>query len=415
MRAIAGSRGPGAHEGMADIGGRHARMGSIGRYIFRTTLSAFAVVLVSVTMLMWITQALRNIDLMTNQGQTILVFIGLTGLIIPLLVLLIAPIALMIAVAHTLNKLGNDSELIVMNAAGMRPWQVFWPFLSVGIVVTVLVGALVTYISPQCLRELRRWGTEVRAEFVANTITPGRFAVINGITFHVRARESNGQLTGLLIDDRRDEKERITILAEYGDMLSNDTGLYLVLRNGTVQRHEYGKRDPAIVAFTEYAFNLSRLMPSVGIVRYSVQERFLWELWDPPPGDVLFAEVPGRFQAELHNRLTAPLYPLAFLMVTFAFLGMPRTTRQNRAMSLISAIVVASAVRGLGFLATVASVKMPLILIAPYVALAATILLSGWAIARGVILEPPPFIANWATSLMNKFARRTGLLLEHAP
>src|SRR6267378_3444965 len=53
--------------------GRHARMGSIGRYIFRTTLGAFLVVLASVTMLMWMTQALRNVDLMTNQGQTILV------------------------------------------------------------------------------------------------------------------------------------------------------------------------------------------------------------------------------------------------------------------------------------------------------------------------------------------------------
>ena len=46
-------------------------MGSIGRYIFRTTMGAFLMVLVSVTVLMWITQALRNIDLMTNQGQTI--------------------------------------------------------------------------------------------------------------------------------------------------------------------------------------------------------------------------------------------------------------------------------------------------------------------------------------------------------
>ena len=82
-------------------------MGSIGRYIFRTTLGAFLVVLVSVTMLMWITQALRDIDLMTNQGQTILVFVGITGLIIPLLVMIIAPIALMIAVAHVLNKLSN--------------------------------------------------------------------------------------------------------------------------------------------------------------------------------------------------------------------------------------------------------------------------------------------------------------------
>ena len=51
-------------------------MGSIGRYIFRATLGAFLVVLISVTTLMWMTQALRNFDLMTNQGQSVLVFIG---------------------------------------------------------------------------------------------------------------------------------------------------------------------------------------------------------------------------------------------------------------------------------------------------------------------------------------------------
>ena len=139
-------------------------MGSIGRYIFRTTFGAFLVVCASVTALMWITQALRDIDLMTNQGQSILVFIGITGLIIPLLLLSSAPIALMIAVAHVLNKLGNDSELIVMNAAGMPPWVLFRPFLAVGIVVSLLVAAISAYVSPWGLRELRRWATEVRAD-----------------------------------------------------------------------------------------------------------------------------------------------------------------------------------------------------------------------------------------------------------
>src|SRR5258705_7502614 len=137
-------------------------MGSVGRYIFRTTFGAFLVVLVSVTMLMWLTQAMRNVDLMTSQGQTILVFIGISGLIIPLLVLLIAPIALMIAVGYTLNKLSTDSELIVMNAAGMAPWRIFKPFLAVGIVVALLGTAIRMVLSPKSLRELRRWSTEVR-------------------------------------------------------------------------------------------------------------------------------------------------------------------------------------------------------------------------------------------------------------
>jgi lipopolysaccharide export system permease protein len=59
-------------------------MGSIGRYIFRTTFGAFLLVLVSITGLMWITQALHDVDLVTSQGQGVLTFIGVTGLIIPL-------------------------------------------------------------------------------------------------------------------------------------------------------------------------------------------------------------------------------------------------------------------------------------------------------------------------------------------
>ena len=84
-------------------------MGRIDRYIFRTSFGAFALILISLTGVIWVTQALRDIDLITGQGQTILVFVGLTGLIIPLLMLVIAPIALLIAIAYTLNKLNTDS------------------------------------------------------------------------------------------------------------------------------------------------------------------------------------------------------------------------------------------------------------------------------------------------------------------
>src|SRR5437868_3286844 len=260
--------------------GRRARMGSIGRYIFRTTFGAFLGVLASVTTLMWITQALRNIDLMTSQGQTILVFVGITGLIIPLLVLLIAPIALMLAVAYVLHKLGNDSELIVMNAAGMPPRRIFAPFLAVGLIVSLLVGTIAFYVSPKCLRELRRWATEVRAEVVTNNVQPGRFAVIEGkLTIHVRDRRANGQMAGIMVDDQRDPKGRMTILAEHGDILTDERGIYLVLENGSLQQQETGKRDPAIVRFKEYAFDLSRLSPGSPNITYSEQERFPWELW----------------------------------------------------------------------------------------------------------------------------------------
>ena len=94
-------------------------MGRIDRYIFRTSFGAFALILISLTAVIWVTQALRDIDLITGQGQTVLVFVGLTGMIIPLLMLVIAPVALLIAIAYTLNKLNTDSEIVVLNAAGL--------------------------------------------------------------------------------------------------------------------------------------------------------------------------------------------------------------------------------------------------------------------------------------------------------
>ena len=128
-------------------------MGSIDKYIFRTTLTSFAVVLVSLTGVIWITQALRGIDLMTSQGQTILTFLGFTSLAIPVLVLIISPIALMIAISHTLNKLATDSEIIVMNAAGFSPFRLFRPFIYATIAVALLV---VTVIISAALFAVRR-------------------------------------------------------------------------------------------------------------------------------------------------------------------------------------------------------------------------------------------------------------------
>jgi lipopolysaccharide export system permease protein len=391
-------------------------MGSIGRYIFRTTFGAFLVICTSVTALMWITQALRDIDLMTNQGQSIFVFIGITGLIIPLLVQIIAPIALMIAVAHVLNKLGNDSELIVMNAAGMPPWFLFRPFLTVGIVVSLLVAAISIYVSPWGLRELRRWATEVRADLVGNVVQPGRFTKLEDkLTLHIRERRPNGQLLGIMIDDQRDPKERATILAEQGDIVKNERGLFLVLENGSVQRHETGQRDPALVLFNSYGFDLSSLTKGPQNLRYSVRERYLWELYDPTRTDMQFADQPDQIRAEFHDRITAPLYPLAFVVMTYAYLGAPRTTRQSRTMSLLGAIGVTSALRGLGFVGMIAGVHTPIALLLPYLALAAAFLLGYFAISRGVIIEPPAFIANAITAFMERMARRNNALMGQSP
>ncbi len=382
-------------------------MGSINRYIFRTTLSAFFVVLVSLTAVIWVTQALHDFDLVTSQGQTILVFMGITGLIIPLLVLVIAPIALLIAVAHVLNKLSTDSEIIVMNAAGMSPWVLFRAFMMVALVVALLVAAISTYFAPKGLRMLRDWLTEVRANVVSTIVQPGRFTPIeNGVTIHIRERHPNGQLAGILLDDRRNPKERLTVLAEEGELVDNDKGTFLILQKGIVQRHAADQRDPAMVVFDRYAFDLSQFAGGPQAVKYSIRERYLWQLIAPDPKDKFYIEQPGQFRAELHDRLMAPLYPIAFVVIAFAYLGAPRTTRQSRTVSMLGAVGGVGLLRLIGFASTVFGATIPWMLSLQYIAVAFALISGLWVIRRGLILEPPAFIADWLTALTARITQR---------
>lgn len=384
-------------------------MSSISRYIFRSTFGAFALVLVSLTAVIWVTQALRDIDIMTNQGQTILVFVGITGLIIPLLVLVIAPIALLIAVVHNLNKLSTDSEIIVMNAAGMSPWFLFRAFMSVTIVVSIFVMAVSAYFAPKGLRMLRDWLTEVRANVVSTIVQPGRFTAIEAnVTIHIRERRTNGQLIGIFLDDRRNPNERMTVVAERGELVDNDNGTFLVLQTGVVQRQQVGKPDPAMVAFDRYAFDLSQFAGGQQAVKYSIRERYLWQLLFPDPKDPYYVEQPGQFRAELHDRLVAPLYPIAFVIIAFAYLGAPRTTRQSRSMSMLGAVGGVTALRLIGFASTVFGANVPFMLVLQYLALAFSIGGGLFVIHRGLIIEPPAFLTEWIANATARIERLTG-------
>jgi lipopolysaccharide export system permease protein len=364
-------------------------MGSIDRYIFRTTLASFALVLISLTGVIWITQALRGIDLMTSQGQTIITFLGLTSLVIPALILIIAPVALMIAISHTLNKLATDSEIIVMNAAGFSPFRLFRPFVYATIVVSMLVAFIAAYLAPDGMRRIKQWDAEITADVLTNVLQPGRFAQLDqNLTIRIRERQPGGLLVGIFIDDRRDPKERVSIVADRGTVVKSGNGSFLVLEDGNLQRFEAGKRDPALVAFGRYAFDMSKFSQH-NDVALGIRERYLWELLVPDENDAMYKQLPGQFRAELHDRFMAPIYPFAFAALTFAFLGAPRTTRQSRNFSIGGSILAVFGLRMAGFACSVMAVKTPSAAIVQYALLFAGIGTGIWIILHGVVIEPP--------------------------
>jgi lipopolysaccharide export system permease protein len=342
---------------------------------------------------------------MTSQGQTILTFLGITGLVIPALVLIIAPIALMIAISHTLNKLATDSEIIVMNAAGFSPFRLFRPFLYATCVVAALVAFIGAYLAPDGMRRIKQWDAEITADVLTNILQPGRFAQLDqNLTIRIRERLPGGVLGGIFVDDRRDPQERVTIIADHGTEMKNESGSYLVLEDGNLERFEVGKRDPALVAFGRYAFDMSKFSQNRDVT-LGIRERYMWELMWPREDDPIYQQLSGQFRAELHDRFMAPIYPFAFAALTFAFLGAPRTTRQSRNFSIGGSVFAVFGLRMVGFACSVITVKNPLAALVQYLMLFGGIGIGVWMIVGGVVVEPPAALMEQINRNNERIAR----------
>ena len=85
----------------------------------------------SLMSILWLTQSLRFVELVTNKGLPLSLFIKMTSCLMPRLFALLSPISLFVAVLFVYNRMLSDRELVVMKSAGISPWQNAKPaFLS---------------------------------------------------------------------------------------------------------------------------------------------------------------------------------------------------------------------------------------------------------------------------------------------
>jgi lipopolysaccharide export system permease protein len=135
---------------------------------------------------------------------------------------------------------------------------------------------------------------------------------------------------------------------------------YMVLEKGSVHRQMPNTRDSSIVGFERYAIDLSALSREAGDIVYKPRERSTTQLLLPgDPEDFIVRFQSGRLRAELHERLSSWLYPIAMMLIAFAALGEARTTRQGRGTAAGVAVAAVVALRIAAFAALSLTVRSP--------------------------------------------------------
>jgi lipopolysaccharide export system permease protein len=321
----------------------------IERYILRRAAQIFLLTLGAAIGTLWLTQVLRELDVVTAKGQAVWVFLLMTVLALPVLVQIVAPIAFLVAAVVTLNGLTADSELPVISAAGASRKAVNRPILALGVIVMLAVGLSHHVLAPASLSGLRAVLTRVRADVIATLVQDGGFrSVEDGLTMHIREKAPDGTFAGIFVNDDRDPNLSLQYSAAHGTLLERGADSFLVLQDGDLIREDRLQGENNVVDFETYALDLSDLGAPDAAAFYKAKERSTLYLLEPEADDPFFEQYPERVTAELHDRTTAPLYTLAFAFIALAFLGRPRTSRQDRSFAIAVVVLSCLALRAAG-------------------------------------------------------------------
>ncbi|HEX2843042.1 LPS export ABC transporter permease LptF [Hyphomicrobium sp.] len=390
------------------------------RYVFRQTSSALLLVLLSLVGIVWISLALRELNVVTSQGQSGLTLIKMTTLGLPSFIAVITPFALLITAIHTLNRLNSDSEIIVLTASGATAWTITKPLMTLALLITAFLTFINHLAAPWSQRQLRDLVLQVRTDLLTQVIQPGRFSSPEkGLTFHIRERQQDGTLRGLVMHDMRDPKKAQSYLADKGVLVEDNGGTYLFMMDGHILSRDGDITEPTqIIAFDKYAVDLNSMEKKRdGPQELRARERFYSELVNPDPAEKTDATERGRFRSELHERFSGALYPIAFVLLAIAMVGQAQSTRQNRHVRMGVCFLLGVGLRlgGLAFnnIVTINPTAVPVLYLIPIAAIGAALVL----IVQGARFSTGPafldrigdLVTTWWGQIRQRFSRRRGV------
>lgn len=296
-------------------------MGRLDRYILAQLMwvfGFFSLVLVSVY---WVNKAVRLFDQLISDGQPMSVFLEFTALSLPMMIRTVLPISAFVAATYVTVRLMRDSEVAVMQAAGMSPFRLARPVVIFGLIVSALLMVLMNVLIPEARSQLSRRQSEVAQNITASLLQDGVFQhPADGITFFIGEITHDGVMRGIYLSDARSADRRIDYSARRALIVPEETGPKLVMIEGQAQIYDPATGRLSITGFDDFTYDLSSMIGPAGGGR-SVQELSTPELIGA--SESVLAETgatPAMLRFELFSRFIDAFAALAAALIGFAAL-----------------------------------------------------------------------------------------------
>lgn len=379
----------------------------VERYILRRAFVVFIAALTWTLAIVWTTQVLGRIDLVTDSGQSALTFFEVAALILPTVIPIVVPFAVIIAVALTLSTMNSDSELVILNAAGASRLTVIRPILILAIGASLFSFVIDNVANPMARQRNRELIATSRADLLSLIIQEGTFRKVDeGLFVQVGERLPNGGLGGIFVADSREPNVDLVYYAKDGSFIERNKKQMLVMNEGVIHRKAPGG-EVSVISFDSYAFDLSEFSAAANEVTMQPKDRSTSYLMQPQHGDKFYQRNPRLFDAELNRRFSDWLYSIAFAFIALAVAGDARSHREARIHPLVTTVTIALFFRWLGFFANSKAEAAAWIGYVVYAIPIGASLFALWFIRNHRTMELPVSVADrmaaWAARIRDSF------------
>jgi lipopolysaccharide export system permease protein len=348
----------------------------IQSYLFRQLLGPTLLAAAALSAVAVLSQSLSALDILVDQRQSPLVFAQITLLAMPQLIVMILPVAVLIAGLIALNRLHTEQEIVICFAGGMSRWRVISPAFRVSVLVALLSLVLTLWVQPLSYRAMRELLRSVRTDLAATMVKPGQFTrPVPGLTVYAQAIDDDGLIHNLFINQSGHGRD-VTVTAREGRLEKRAGAPVLIMRYGANQ--EFSKNGVLnYLSFDEYVFDLRPLMSIDQTIHYKLSDRYLHELFFPDLRLAWERANRRKLLAEGHARLAAPLYNIAFMAIALAAVIGGSFSRLGYTSRIAVAAVAALVVRTLGFAVQAGAGGVPAFNLLQYLLPLSAIVVSG--------------------------------------
>lgn len=276
------------------------------QYFILSFFKNFCLIIISLSTLMLLTQAARFLSLITEQGNSTLVYINFVILNYPRIMEKTIILSFLISIFFTISKLQNDQELNIYWYSGVSKFNIVKLILLISFVIFIFNLLLSIGIGPYFANKSRQIIASSDFTFINSLVREKNFNTpLKNLTVYVDSNDQKGNLKKIFIH----ENDR-TIVAKEGRVIKKNNAIFLELNDG----NSLEKIDDKINAinFEELIFDFSKFKPKNLTYPKFSERSFFWLLYNVNNSEFRKDEI----RHEINARIIKPFF--IFLLAIFS-------------------------------------------------------------------------------------------------